>query len=113
MHYSVKCIAFLAILSIAGHSLSEARRSRQSKKAPIENNEAKEESKRRGKGNSSLVFSRKECERFSFLVFSLFSVVQFKNDPCPSSQAGRNGTCFTSSECESKGGSSQGGCAAG
>ena len=55
-----------------------------------------------------------------FSVFSLFTVVNFKNEPCQSTDSlssgstpYRNGTCFTSSECQSKGGSSKGGCAAG
>ena len=55
-----------------------------------------------------------------FPVFSLFTVVNFKNEPCQSTDSlssgstpYRNGTCFTSSECQSKGGSSKGGCAAG
>jgi len=53
-------------------------------------------------------------------VFSLFSVVQFKNEACVSSDtlasgstANRNGTCFTSSECSTRGGSSRGSCASG
>jgi len=53
-------------------------------------------------------------------VFSLFSVVQFKNLPCTSSDKissattqNRNGTCVTSSECLDRGGSAKGNCAAG
>jgi len=53
-------------------------------------------------------------------MFSLFSVVQFKNDPCTSSDKissastdYRNGTCVTSSECIDRGGSAKGNCAAG
>eukprot|EP00093_Oithona_nana_P006559 06559.XXX_116884_118935_1 [CDS] Oithona nana genome sequencing. len=53
-------------------------------------------------------------------LFSLFSVVQFKNDPCTSTSSlssgstkYRNGTCYTSTECGDKGGSSKGSCAAG
>jgi len=53
-------------------------------------------------------------------VFSLFSVVQFKNEPCVStstlasgSTSNRNGTCFTSSECSDKGGNARGSCASG
>jgi len=45
-------------------------------------------------------------------VFSLFSIVTFKNDGCRS-QENRNGTCFTSTECTDKGGKKSGGCAAG
>merc|ERR1712008_306396 len=53
-------------------------------------------------------------------MFSLFSVVQFKNDPCTSSDkissastTYRNGTCVTSSECIERSGSAKGNCAAG
>ncbi len=53
-------------------------------------------------------------------LFSLFTVVNFKNDACVSSSTlssgsttYRNGTCFTLSECSSKGGSSKGNCASG
>jgi len=53
-------------------------------------------------------------------VFSLFSVVQFKNNPCTSNDKissgttdNRNGTCVTSSECIDRGGSAKGNCAAG
>ena len=53
-------------------------------------------------------------------MFSLFTIVNFKNDACISSSslssgstAYRNGTCFTSSECSSKGGSAKGNCASG
>merc|ERR1719367_1465444 len=53
-------------------------------------------------------------------MFSLFSVVQFKNDPCTStdkissaSTDNRNGTCVTTSECIDRGGSAKGNCAAG
>merc|ERR550532_1558664 len=41
----------------------------------------------------------------------VFTVVQFPNDVCLSATSGRNGTCYTSSECSSKGGSSSGSCA--
>merc|ERR1719348_952145 len=44
-------------------------------------------------------------------ALSVFSVVQFPNSVCISSTSGRNGTCYTSSECASKGGSSSGACA--
>jgi len=46
-------------------------------------------------------------------LFSLFSIVTFPNDGCASQDAARNGTCFTSSECQSKGGSASGNCASG
>ena len=41
---------------------------------------------------------------------SVFTVVKFPNDACGST-SGLNGTCYTSSECESLGGSSSGACA--
>merc|ERR1712227_509836 len=47
-------------------------------------------------------------------AFSLFSIVQFPNQQCTaSSSTSTYGTCYTSSECTSKGGSSDGNCAAG
>lgn len=53
-------------------------------------------------------------------IFSLFSIVQFKNTGCKSQSAMstgqsavRNGTCFTASECSNKGGTASGNCAAG
>ncbi|XP_059087517.1 uncharacterized protein LOC131883926 [Tigriopus californicus] len=51
-------------------------------------------------------------------LFSLFNVVTFANEPCRSTQASsangfRNGTCFTSTECDSNGGTAAGNCASG
>merc|ERR1712102_231067 len=47
-------------------------------------------------------------------AFSLFSIVQFPNQQCTSSSSSTTfGTCYTASECASKGGSSDGNCAAG
>jgi len=53
-------------------------------------------------------------------LFSIFSVVSFKNDPCQSTSSlssgstdYRNGTCRTSDECADKGGSIKGTCASG
>lgn len=43
--------------------------------------------------------------------FSVFQIIKFKNEPCVGSQ--RNGTCFTSAECEEAGGSEDGTCADG
>ena len=53
--------------------------------------------------------------QFSFPeAFSLFSIVQFPNQQCTaSSSSSTYGTCYTSSECTSKGGSSDGNCASG
>jgi len=42
---------------------------------------------------------------------SVFTVVKFPNDVCLSATSGRNGTCYTSSECNAKGGASSGSCA--
>ena len=50
---------------------------------------------------------------FLISVFSLFSIVTFKNQGCASLDPGRNGTCYTNTECNSKGGSISGNCAAG
>merc|ERR1719222_29254 len=47
-------------------------------------------------------------------AFSLFSIVQFPNQQCTASSSTTTyGTCYTSSECTAKGGSSDGNCAAG
>merc|ERR1712117_676585 len=47
-------------------------------------------------------------------AFSLFSIVQFPNQQCTSaSSSSTYGTCYTASECSSKGGSTDGNCAAG
>merc|ERR1719293_626093 len=47
-------------------------------------------------------------------AFSLFSIVQFPNQQCTgSSSTSTYGTCYTSSECTTKGGSADGNCAAG
>jgi len=47
-------------------------------------------------------------------VFSLFSVVQFPNQVCSTTSGTySNGTCITASECSSRGGTTQGTCAAG
>jgi len=44
-------------------------------------------------------------------ALSVFTVVKFPNTVCSSSTNGRNGTCYTQSECTSKGGSASGACA--
>merc|ERR1712050_242974 len=51
-------------------------------------------------------------------LFSLFNVVEFKNDPCLSTDSisgskDRNGTCLTNTECNDRGGSVNGNCASG
>merc|ERR1712018_33324 len=50
--------------------------------------------------------------------FSIFNVVQFKNEACVSTSTtmgsgNRNGTCYTSEECEDKNGKAEGNCASG
>jgi len=44
-------------------------------------------------------------------TLSVFTVVKFPNTACNSATTGRNGTCYTASECSAKGGSSSGSCA--
>jgi len=46
-------------------------------------------------------------------ALSVFTVVKFPNTVCLSSTTGRNGTCYTNSECAAKGGSASGSCASG
>jgi len=68
----------------------------------------------------AVCFAKQEDNREKKL-FSIFSVVQFKNDPCTSSSSissastdYRNGTCVTSSECVNRAnGHAKGNCAAG
>lgn len=42
----------------------------------------------------------------------IFNVVKFQNDPCGGNNA-KNGTCYTTEECEDKGGTASGSCAEG
>merc|ERR1719474_862841 len=44
-------------------------------------------------------------------ALSIFTVVKFPNEVCVAATSGRNGTCYTNSECAAKGGSSSGSCA--
>jgi len=46
-------------------------------------------------------------------LLSLFSIVTFPNQGCASMDASRNGTCYTSTECQNKDGIKSGNCAAG
>merc|ERR1711892_177359 len=47
-------------------------------------------------------------------AFSLFSIVQFPNEGCTTSSSSTTyGTCYTATECSTKGGSADGNCAAG
>jgi len=64
--------------------------------------------------SASARFNNTKTEGKKGKVFSLFSIVQFPNEACSSTSGTySNGTCFTTSECSSKGGSAQGNCAAG
>merc|ERR1712241_150191 len=45
-------------------------------------------------------------------LFNVFTIVRFPNDPCFGS-SNRNGTCYTESECSSRGGGNSGSCAQG
>jgi len=56
---------------------------------------------------------REEKEDKRAKALSIFTVVNFPNIVCTSTTSGRNGTCYTSSECSAKGGSSSGACASG
>jgi len=57
---------------------------------------------------------KNQTEKRNGKQFSLFSVVQFPNNVCSTTSGTySNGTCITSSECSSRGGTSQGSCAAG
>jgi len=67
-----------------------------------------------------MILAKEQPDNRSGKIFSLFNVIQFKNDPCISSSTlstgqstNRNGTCFSESECSNKGGSAKGGCASG
>jgi len=58
--------------------------------------------------------ARNETDKRFGKAFSLFSVVQFPNEECTSSDSSTTvGTCITTSECTSRGGTSGGNCAAG
>merc|ERR1711988_611098 len=54
--------------------------------------------------------SRQERQEREERVLSVFNVVTFPNSACGASN-GYNGTCYTSSECEAKGGTASGTCA--
>jgi len=60
------------------------------------------------------VFGREHTDVNSTRVekaLSVFSIVKFPNTACVSSTAGRNGTCYTSSECSANSGTASGSCA--
>ena len=45
-------------------------------------------------------------------LFPVFQLIRFPNQPC-NTGGSKNGTCYTSEECSSRGGSSIGSCASG
>jgi len=59
------------------------------------------------------VVRAQEVESRGKKALSIFTVVKFPNTACSSSTTGRNGTCYTTSECTAKGGSTSGSCASG
>ena len=61
--------------------------------------------------NNNLGQEKQKSARF-LNPFSLFHVIQFPNTECETTD-GNQGTCYTSSECLSRGGTSNGGCASG
>merc|ERR1719391_779684 len=77
---------------------------------------SKEEDVERSKrfwSQSSLGGTSAAAQSYRFLnPFSLFSIVNFPNSACMGS-SGIEGTCYTASQCSSRGGSSDGSCAAG
>ena len=106
-------VLFVSLL-ICPHALSKI------KSNPESTTQSKD---RTGKGKSII---KTDFENPNFFlkslisVFSIFSIVQFKNNGCTtettsssSSATYRNGTCFTSAECNNKGGTSSGSCAGG
>ncbi len=65
--------------------------------------------------NNFVIVVLRKYSHDSFSGFlSLFSIVNFKNDPCvAASDSSMKGTCYTTSECSSLGGSRDGNCASG
>jgi len=63
-------------------------------------------------GVSHLSFAQNATDSASGKVLSVFNVVRFPNDQCDGGSS-KNGTCYTTSECTSRGGSSSGTCANG
>lgn len=57
----------------------------------------------------SSIFCEDDKQRDS--RFSIFQIIKFKNEPCIGNT--RNGTCFTSAECDNAGGQESGSCADG
>ena len=53
---------------------------------------------------------QKMCRFFE--LFQVFCVVRFKNEACTGTGT-KNGTCYTSEECDVKGGTKEGSCADG
>merc|ERR1712193_15128 len=61
---------------------------------------------------TTLAFAEKYMPRNNRAI-GIFNVVKFPNDACDSSSTSMNGTCYTSEECSSKGGTASGECAEG
>ena len=60
--------------------------------------------------STELLPREKQKSRRFLNPFSLFHLVQFPNTECVTG-AGSQGTCYTSSECENRGGTADGSCA--
>ena len=50
---------------------------------------------------------------FIFSDLSIVNIIKFENGPCNASSTGLTGTCYTSKECLTKGGTASGSCASG
>jgi len=86
---------------------------------------AEPEARRKEKGspddNSGISHQKKTNGKRHERVFSIFNIVNFKNEGCRSSSTissstgsqFRNGTCYTQSECNSRAGTAAGSCASG
>ena len=61
------------------------------------------------------LFSKSSSKYCSMIEFKVLNVnfCSFPNDPCFVDGGSKNGTCYTSEECENKGGSNSGSCAEG
>jgi len=62
---------------------------------------------------SGVLAAEKSLSKKDPKQLSLFSIVTFPNLDCKSQDSGRNGTCFSSTECSDKGGKMSGKCASG
>ena len=60
----------------------------------------------------SFILCSNNIDRGIVSVFSVFQIVKFNNDACTAVD-GTMGTCYTASECTTKGGEERGNCASG